>query len=205
MSTSDPTSPHRQTGPQIRAERPADADAVAAVIRAAFGDEGPEVAAIWSEISAADLPHQGLVAVDGDRVVGHVGLSHAWLDARKELVDITVLSPLSVLPELQGRGIGTALLAAATATALTSSPLLVLEGSPKFYGARGFGPARVHGILPASDRTPGPAFQLAFGSGYQDWMTGRVVYPDVWWRHGAAGLRDPELAELERAFADLPG
>ena len=29
-------------------------------------------------------------------------------------------------------------------------------------------------------------------------MTGRFVYPDVWWRHEAAGLRDPDLAELER-------
>ncbi len=28
-------------------------------------------------------------------------------------------------------------------------------------------------------------------------MTGRVVYPDVWWRHDAAGLRDPDLASLE--------
>ena len=28
-------------------------------------------------------------------------------------------------------------------------------------------------------------------------MTGRLVYPDVWWRHDAAGLRDPRLAEIE--------
>jgi putative acetyltransferase len=31
----------------------------------------------------------------------------------------------------------------------------------------------------------------------EDWMAGRLIYPDVWWRHDAAGLRDPELAEIE--------
>ena len=34
-------------------------------------------------------------------------------------------------------------------------------------------------------------------------MTGQLIYPDVWWEHGAAGLRDPRLAELEERFADL--
>ena len=36
---------------------------------------------------------------------------------------------------------------------------------------------------------------------FEDWMTGRVVYPEVWWRHDAAGLRDPDLAFLEDLFA----
>jgi len=35
-------------------------------------------------------------------------------------------------------------------------------------------------------------------------MTGRLVYRDVWWSHDSAGLRDPDLADLERRFADLP-
>ena len=28
-------------------------------------------------------------------------------------------------------------------------------------------------------------------------MTGRLVYPDIWWRYDLAGLRDPRLAEIE--------
>jgi len=60
----------------------------------------------------------------------------------------------------------------------------------------------VDGDLADSDRTPPAAFQVAVFGSREDWMTGRVVYPDVWWRHDAAGLRDPLLAQLERAFAD---
>ena len=31
-------------------------------------------------------------------------------------------------------------------------------------------------------------------------MTGALVYRDVWWEHDAAGLRDPDLAELEEVL-----
>lgn len=186
--------------PQLRAERPDDLAAVLEVVRAAFGDEGDLVSSIWREIASSDVPHTGLVAVADDRVVGHVGLSHGWLDARRALVDITVLSPLSVLPDLQSEGIGTALLAAAVERARTMSPLLVLEGSPAYYGPRGFAPGSAHGVRPASDRTPAPACQVALGEGYEEWMTGRVIYREVWWRHDAVGLRDPELAQIEQAL-----
>ena len=30
-------------------------------------------------------------------------------------------------------------------------------------------------------------------------MTGRLVYPDVWWRLDLVGLRDPLLAQVEAA------
>ena len=84
-----------------------------------------------------------LVAVVGDEVVGHVGVSHCWLDARRELVDVAMLSPLSTLPDHQGAGIGTALVTAAIEAARASGrPALFLEGSPAFYGSRGFEPSR---------------------------------------------------------------
>ena len=151
-----------------------------------------------------------MVAVDrdpaagtGETVVGHVGLSHAWLDARRRLVDVLVLSPLSTVPERHREGIGTALVRAAVAAAdELGTPAVFLEGDPRFYGTRGFSPAAVHGCEPASVRTPAAAFQVAPLGGYEEWMVGRLVHPDVWWRHDAVGLRDPELARLEELFAD---
>ena len=97
------------------------------------------VAALWAEIAASDLLLGSLVAeVDGE-VVGHVGLSHAWVDARRELVDVWVLSPLSVVPERQGAGVGTRLARGGRRRGPAGgAPLLFLEGDPGFYGARGF-------------------------------------------------------------------
>ena len=152
-------------------------------------------------LERSDALRASLVAEQDGKVVGHVGLSHAWLDARRRLVDVWLLSPLSVVPARQGQGIGTRLLAAAVEEARSSgTPLLFLEGSPDYYGSRGFERAGAHGFVPASARTPDAAFQVVRFAGHEDWMTGQVIYRDVWWRHDSAGLRDPLLAQIEEGY-----
>jgi putative acetyltransferase len=141
-----------------------------------------------------------VAVVDGE-VVGHVGVSHCWIDARRELVEACVLSPLSTAPAHQGAGIGTALVAAAVdAARRLGRPALFLEGSPAYYGRRGFEPASAYGFEAPSVRVPPPAFQVVPLVVLPEWMTGRVVYPEVWWRHDSTGLRDPDLAEVEAAL-----
>jgi putative acetyltransferase len=176
---------------EVRPEQPADRDVVLRVIAAAFGDRGVRVADIWAHLGRHR--RAGLVIEQGGHVLGHVGLSRAWVDARRALVEVWVLSPLSVVPDRQGEGIGTALVAAAVETARGSGvPALFLEGSPDYYGARGFERADRHGFLPAAlERTPRGAFQCVLFDGYEDWMSGQLIYPGVWWEHDAAGLRDP--------------
>ena len=193
-----------QTAFEVRAAEPADADAVLDVIRAAFGAGGPghgdQVADLWAEVRAGDhLLAERVAVVDGE-VVGHVGISHCWLDARRALVDACMLSPLSTAPAWERRGIGTALVAAAVEAARgTGRPAVFLEGSPSFYGARGFQPASAYDIEAPSRRVPPPAFQVV-PFALEEWMTGRVVYPEVWWRHDSTGLRDPDLGEVEAAL-----
>lgn len=188
----------------------ADLDGIDAIIRAAFGAENPaegdKVADLWAEVRAAGHVLAEIVAVIDDELVGHVGVSHCWLDARKELVDVAMLSPLSTLPSKQSHGIGTSLVTAAIGAARElGRPALYLEGSPAFYGRRGFSRASSLGFEAPSRRTPEAAFQVVTFDSRADWMTGRVVYPDVWWRHDCAGLRDPDLAFLEELFArDFP-
>lgn len=182
----------------VRDARPEDLPAVLDLLRESFGAEGDHVAAIWAALVEEDLVRVSLVAERDGQVVGHVGLSPGWVDARRALVDVLVLSPLSTLPGHQGGGVGTALVAAALARARELGAVAVfLEGSPAYYGRRGFERAGARGFAPASVRTPDGAFQVALLDAWEDWMTGRLVYPDVWWRHDAAGLRDPDLAELE--------
>jgi putative acetyltransferase len=178
----------------VRPEQPADRDGVAGVISAAFGEDDPShgerVADIWARIGRHR--RTGLVVEQGGRLLGHVGLSSAWVDARRELVEVWVLSPLSVAPDRQREGIGTALVEAAVRAARESgAPVLFLEGSPDYYGARGFERADRLGFRPAAlERTPPAAFQCVVFETRQDWMAGQLIYPDVWWEHDAAGLRD---------------
>jgi putative acetyltransferase len=187
----------------VREARESDRRGIHAVVAAAFANGG-DVADLWVEVEDHGHARASYVAVEGDDpgdVVGHVGLSHAWLDARRRLVDVWMLSPLSTRPDRERRGIGTALVAAAVGrTREAGVPALFLEGSPAFYGARGFEPACPRGFAPASARTPDLAFQVVTFEAHEDWMTGALVYHDMWWEHDAAGLRDPDLAALEEVL-----
>lgn len=187
----------------VRPVGPADTDAVQRVIAAAFGDEGPGIVRLWADVSARGHVRAELVATEGDEVTGHVGLSHGWLDARQALVDVLVLSPLSVAPDRQGSGIGAALLQEAVAEAdRLGAPLVVLEGDPGYYGRHGWVAGSSYGIEAPSRRVPAPACQVVALAAHEPWMTGRIVYRDVWWEHDATGLRDPVLAEIEMGLLD---
>lgn len=194
----------------VRAATGDDRTGIDRVIRDAFGAEDPaegvKVAALWPDVRASGHVLVELVAVSDDRVVGHVGVSRCWIDARPALVEAAMLSPLSVAPDVQQQGIGTTLVGeAVSASAALGGPALFLEGSPAFYGLRGFSRASTHGFEAPSRRTPDAAFQVVLHPGSEDWMSGRVVYPEVWWRHDSVGLRDPDLAFLEELFArELP-
>jgi putative acetyltransferase len=176
----------------IRAERPEDVDAVRDVHRHAF-DREPVVRLVDTLRSTpAALGPVSLVATVDDQVVGHVLLSASRLDTPRRLVDVLVLSPLGVRPEHQRHGIGTALVERAlTAAEAIGAPLLFLEGSPLYYGPRGFRAAGPLGFRKPSLRIPDAGFQVARLGGYEPWMTGTLVYSEPFWAHDCVGLREP--------------
>ncbi|EWT02425.1 acetyltransferase [Intrasporangium oryzae NRRL B-24470] len=165
----------------IDAELPADHAAVDEVVRRAFAKE-PKVADMVAAIRVSPRYRAGfaLVARADDRVVGYVMLSGTDLvDDAGNRREILTLTPLAVAPEYEGRGIGSALVRAAVEEAdRRGEPLVVLEGSPRFYGRLGFTFAPAHGIaLELPDWAPPEAAQVYLLSGYDPLVRGRVEYP----------------------------
>lgn len=163
----------------IRPEDDADFDAIAVVVTAAFGSpvEARLVGAIRASVHY--VPELSLVAVENGEVVGHIMISHATLRDGPVERRIATLSPLAVAPEWQGSGIGSALVREVTARAdALSEPLVVLEGSPTFYGRLGFEHSVPHGIhMHLPSWAPPEAAQVLRLPGYDRAMRGQVVYP----------------------------
>jgi predicted N-acetyltransferase YhbS/predicted kinase len=181
---------------QIRPAQPHEQPAVEALVAAAFGEKpGGKLTQVLRALDSSGAVRASLVAVDGDRIIGHIQLNRCWLDAPRALVEVLVLSPLAVDPGRQRQGVGTALVRAAVAEAQRlGTPAVFLEGSPDYYGRRGFQAATPLGFVRPSTRIPEPAFQVALLPPYEPWMTGQLVYCDAFWATDAVGLRDPSMA-----------
>jgi putative acetyltransferase len=163
----------------IRVERDDDHPAVGEVVEAAF--RSPAEARLVEAIRASEffIPELSLVAERGGRVVGHVMISFAEVDDGEHRCPIAMLSPLAVDPDEQRHGVGTALVRAVTARAAArGEPVVVLEGSPAFYGRLGFEPAARHGLsLPLPSWAPPEAAQVLPLAPDRRVPSGQVVYP----------------------------
>jgi putative acetyltransferase len=127
----------------IRRATTSDAPGILAVVGDAFSyggtrDPGEELAIVRGTWSAqAGRPLLELVAVEGGTVVGHLQAAPGRLDGRATA--LAGVAPVCVASVHQGRGIGSALMAALIAAAEELRwPLLVLLGDPAYYGRFGF-------------------------------------------------------------------
>ena len=177
-------------GVTVRAEEPGDREAVRAVVGAAFG--GEQVPDLLDDLrgSPAWLDLSFVAEVDGE-VVGHGCYTRAWVDSPAgPVVEVLVLSPLSVAPSRQRRGVGRHLVTETLARLRgRDEPLVFLEGSPAYYVSLGFVAAGDLGFTRPSVHIPEPAFQAWPLASYDQALRGALVYPDAFWRHGAVGLR----------------
>lgn len=163
----------------IRPEQPGEEQAIAEVVATAFGS--PVEADLVRDLRASPgfVPSLALVAVLADQVVGHVMVTGATLQDGEVERSVAMLSPLAVAPAHQGAGIGSALVREVTARAdELGEPIVVLEGSPAFYGRLGFehsAPLGIHLDLPSW--APPEAAQVLRLRAYDRSTRGEVRYP----------------------------
>ena len=88
-----------------------------------------------------------LVAEDNDKVIGHLMLTKAKIVNGDKSIETLALAPVSVLPEYQGKGIGSKLINVALESSrrLGYKSVIVL-GHDKYYPKFGFIPASKYGI-----------------------------------------------------------
>jgi predicted N-acetyltransferase YhbS len=136
------------------------------------------------------LPSPGLAfgAYDGDELVGTLRL---WDIMAGSAGRALLLGPLAVAPELQGRGVGSALVRHAIhEAALSGHNAILLVGDAPYYRRFGFSSAKVRGL-----RLPGPVVRSRFQG--LELKKGALA--------GAAGLVVPagRLVMPEAAFSPL--
>ena len=165
----------------IRRETAGDVAAIRAVTAAAFGEPGaagsPAEATLVDELRAGDawLPALSLVAVDGaGEVIGHVLCTRGLV----ERAPVLALGPLSVRPDAQGRGVGSALVHTVLGVGdALGEPLVALLGSPAYYRRFGFRLSGEYGIVPPRPQWR-PHFQVRVLSAYRPGVRGTFAYPE---------------------------
>lgn len=123
----------------IRPERTADAVAVRAVARM----------------------YLGLVATDGDAVIGHILFTSGALRDDQAPHTVMALAPMSVLPTRQRRGVGSALVRAGLqACRVAGHDVVIVVGHPAYYPRFGFVRARPLGLT-SEPPFPDESFMVA--------------------------------------------
>jgi putative acetyltransferase len=143
---------------EIRAEETQDADAVREIHDRAFGR--PHEGRVVDRLRAGCHDLLSLVAVDGERVVGHILFSPATIECGGCSIRGMGLAPVAVLPEVQCRGVGSGLIREGIARLKAQGcPFVIVLGHPSYYPRFGFERASRHGIR--SDwQVPDEAFMI---------------------------------------------
>ena len=110
--------------------------------------------------SAAFIPELSLVAVMDNKIVGHILFTKIQIKNGTDEVESLVLAPLSVLPEMQGKGIGTQMIVEGHKIAHgLGYGSVILVGHPAYYPRFDYVPASRCGITAPFD-VPEEAFMV---------------------------------------------
>ncbi|MCI0561091.1 MAG: N-acetyltransferase [Nitrososphaera sp.] len=160
----------------IHREEPGDIDAIRYVNEQAFGRLAE--ANLVDMLRGRQKVVLSLVAVQDDRVVGHILFSSITIEFGEKVFPALGLAPMAVLPAYQKQGIGSALVKAGLEECRKAGhACVVVVGHPEYYPRFGFAPASQYGIKCEYD-VPDEAFMVI--ELRQDALlgcTGTVKYP----------------------------
>jgi putative acetyltransferase len=159
----------------IRPETPSDAPGVRLVNEAGFGrrDEADIVDRLREDV----VTYLGLVAVEADRVIGHIAFSGITMEPPRPDRLAVGLAPMAVLPQRQREGIGSALVREGlSACRRAGADLVFVLGHPTYYPRFGFEPAANFGVRCAFEVPPEAFLVLALSSNALDGVEGVAHY-----------------------------
>jgi len=160
----------------IRRERHEDEAEISRVIEAAFGDRSVAIFAEEIRATPGYVPELAFVTEEEGEIVAHTMLS--WVRLEGPDVDVLILTPMSVRPDRQRQGLGSALVEAVLAAAdERGEPLVLVEGVPAYYPRFGFQSASGLGLEPPEPEIADEAWMVLPLRAYDPAMRGRVVYP----------------------------
>jgi predicted N-acetyltransferase YhbS len=174
---------------RVRSERDDDLVAIADVVRRAYADVE------WSDHrehlmidqlrqSEAFLPLLSLVADADGEAVGHLLLTRAWIGTGTEATATLALAPLSVVPELQNRGIGSMLVHEAHRRALgLGFQSVICVGNPTYYPRFGYQPLAAYPITLPFEAPTQNQMVLPLVPGALNSVKGVVRYDEGWLDH----------------------
>jgi putative acetyltransferase len=160
----------------LRPELPADWEAIRRVHRLAFGRS--DEARLVDALCQGGFVRLSLLADHGGQVVGHVLFTDLSIVTANGPIAALALAPLAVLPEFQGRGIGSALVREGLSLCQGQGHrIVVVVGHPDFYPRFGFSTSLATHL--ASTYSGRPSFMAAeLEAGALDGVVGRLQYPE---------------------------
>lgn len=164
----------------IRQEKVKDYAQIDDVIRKAFEPEklsNHKEHLLVNQIRLTDayIPELALVYSEDGEITGHIFYSECFIGEHPVLT----LAPVAVLPEEQGKGIGTQLVEASLERAKWSGfSAIIVVGDPKFYGQFDFEEASKYGIIAPNNIPSENYLVLPLYKGALTGITGTVKYAD---------------------------
>lgn len=161
----------------IRDEQQEDLPGIREVNLKAFNSQGE--ADVVDLLRASCSVFISLVATHKKKVIGHILFTPAQLIiSEKKIISGLGLAPLAVLPEYQGKGIGSALCRRGIKKIdALGYPFVVVLGHPGFYPRFGFLPAKKHDISCGYQGVPEEAFMIqVFNEEMMKSAAGTVYY-----------------------------